>query len=117
MYHRFPLLIWSLVAYLALVSVALLYEPVLWLWPYLFLLAIQEISPAADTHQEIIAALFLGVAPVLLVAWFRQRRLSKVDFEWFEYASSGCLTTLAALAGLTGAAYLIAFLFGWRVGV
>ena len=116
MYRRAPLIAWSFTMHLALMLLAFLFKPILWLWPYVFLLATQDVFGSPDDRSAL-AAMALGIVPVMLVAWFRQRRLDATEFETFDYAMSGLWTAVLTLAGLTGAAFLTANLLGWQVGV
>ncbi|MGB5399619.1 MAG: hypothetical protein WBO71_05345 [Thermoanaerobaculia bacterium] len=62
-------------------------------------------------------AMVVGMVPALFVAWIRQRRLDDSEFGTFEYAWSGFWTTVFTLAGMTVAAFVVAKLLGWNVGV
>lgn len=112
-----PLLAWTIATYIlgALVG-AFLFEPVLLLWPHLFLLAAQvPFGAPGDLHVWV--TLGAGLVPVSAVAWFLERKRPSVSrhpaTEWL-WALAVIITTLA---GITLLAFLAAFLFGWPAGV
>lgn len=107
---------WSLATYVALSLVALAFEPLLFLWPYLFLLAIQEpLGTWADMPLALV--LIAGALPVLGVASLVQRRLRlQQQGTAFDRFLIGGLVTILTLFGVTLVAFLAARIMGWPVG-
>jgi hypothetical protein len=114
--NRHSLVIWTLAAYLAFIVAGLMFEPILVVWPHLFLLAIQDVAATTSGESQTIVAMILGVLPVLIVARIRQRRLGERDLSAFDYAWSGLWTTVFTLAGVTLSALVVGWILGWHIG-
>lgn len=115
---RRPLVAWSLLVYVAFIGMAMsVLEVALFLWPYIFLLSLQQLLGPPDSWPFLVSLPFGGVC-VGAVAEICQRRLGEGRPEDRFYAFwAGGLITLVTLACITLLSHVAARLLGWPLGV
>lgn len=115
---RRPLVAWSLLTYLGFIGLALsVLEVLQFLWPYTFLLSLQQLFGPPEGWPFLVSLPFGGLC-VGAVAEFCQRRVGEARPEDRFYAFwAGVVIALSTLACMTAISYFTAKLLGWAVGV